>query len=401
MLKEVPISELVPGMYVNQVLKQSGRLKMRSKGLVKSQATIEQLKQKGIELLEVDLSRSQLKQDADDPSGSGSKSLRERQQQTKKIAKSESDSLSAANDLYLQAVMIQGDFVSKIQKGGPANLEKVNELSQDLIDSIFDNTSAISCLTLIKDANEYLLEHSINCSVLMGIFARHMEFDRSLIEELSLGALLMDVGMAKVPKDVYDKKGELSSQDWQLVQSHVDIGVELIEQCEEVTDIVIDVIQNHHERMDGSGYPSGKHGQEISTYARMAAIVDCYDAMISERTHQTSQTPTQVLRKLLTDTSLDQALVQQFIKCIGVHPVGSLVKLRSEKLALVSSPGKKDPLSPVVMSFYSIRNNAHSEIKRIDLSKVEDEIVAAVKPSEFKMNLPKFFREVFIHQMPD
>ncbi|WP_100655967.1 HD-GYP domain-containing protein [Alteromonas flava] len=400
MLKKVPISELVPGMYVNQVLKQSGHLKMRSKGLVKSQATIEQLKQKGIELLEVDLSRSHLPEEKQPEDKTPSKSLRDRQQ-PQKINKTDSQALAAANDLYLQAVMIQGDFISELTEGGPANLEKVSELSQNLIDSIFENTSAISCLTLLKNADEYLLEHSINCSILMGIFARHMQFDKGLIEELSLGALLMDVGMAIIPSDVYDKPGNLTEQDWQIIQGHVDAGVELIEQSDDVTDIIIDVIQNHHERMDGSGYPNGKQGQDISTYARMAAIVDCYDAMISDRAHQKSQTPTQVLRKLLTDTSLDQALVQQFIKCIGVHPVGSLVKLRSERLALVSSPGKKDPLSPVVMSFYSIRSNTHSEIKRIDLSKVDDEIVAAVKPSEFKMNLPKFFREVFIHQMPE
>ena len=398
MLKQVPISELVPGMYVNQVLQQSGQLKMRSKGLVKTQATIEQLKKRGIELLEVDLSRSRLPED-EAADKKEQVSLRDRYKPTER-EKSHAEAIEAANDLYLQAVMIQGDFVDSLKAGPPANIEKVAELSQNLIDSVFENPNAISCLTLIKNSDDYLLEHSINCSILMGLFARHMEFDKSLIEELSLGALLMDVGMAVVPTDVYSKPGALSEQDWQMVQSHVDLGMELIDQCDEASDVILDIVQNHHERMDGSGYPSAKNGQSISTYARMAAIVDSYDAMISDRPHQKAQTPTQVLRKLLSDSTLDQTLVQQFIKCIGVHPVGSLVKLKSEKLALVSSPGKKDPLSPVVMTFYSVRSSSHSEIKRIDLSKTDDEIVAAVKPDEFKMNLPKFFREVFIHQMP-
>ncbi|MDM7861943.1 DUF3391 domain-containing protein [Alteromonas sp. ASW11-36] len=403
MLKQVPISELVPGMYVNQVLKQAGRLKMRSKGLVKSQATIQQLKNKGIELLEVDLSKSQLPEEAPEPASSAPAQTEAAKPKAKpnRLAKLTSDALSDANDLYLQAVMIQGDFVNSLQSGIAANLDAVTDLSQNIIDSVFENPNAISCLTLIKDADEYLLEHSISCSILMGVFARHMEFDKSLIEELSLGAMLMDIGMATIPKDVYDKPGKLNTQEWQIMQGHVDTGVELLEQCDDVTDIIRDIIQNHHERMDGSGYPAGKQGHDLSTYARMAAIVDCYDAMISDRAHQKSQTPTQVLRKLMADSALDQALVQQFIKCIGVHPIGSLVKLKSEKLALVSSPGKTDPLSPVVMTFYSLRTQMHSEIKRIDLAKSTDEIVAAVKPTEFKMNLPKFFREVFIHQIPD
>ena len=395
MLKQIPIAELVPGMYVNQVIKQSGRLKMRSKGLVKTEATIEQLKQKGIELLEIDLKKSQIKE-PNQPEANEAAPTRPKQ----KPQKSNSEQLTAANDLYLQAVIIQGEFVDNLIKGSGADVDKVGELSQNIIDSIFDNNNAIRCLTLIKNTDEYLLEHSINCSILMGVFARHMQFDKALIEDLSLGALLMDVGMATIPSDVFQKPGKLTKSDWQIMHGHVDAGIELLEQFEQLSDTVLDVIQNHHERMDGSGYPSAKEGQSISTYARMAAIVDCYDAMISDRHHQKGQTPTKVLRKLLTDTTLDQSLVQQFVKCVGVHPVGSLVKLKSEKLALVSTAGKTDPLSPVVMTFYSLRSNTHAEIKRIDLSKSEDEIVSSVKPEEFKMNLTKFFREVFIHQVP-
>ncbi|MBT0585090.1 HD-GYP domain-containing protein [Alteromonas oceanisediminis] len=399
MLKEISIAELVPGMYVNQVLKQSGKLKMRSKGLVKTQATIEQLKQKGIELLEIDITKSQVDTSAKSSSTPQS-SLRDRRAPSKPAEQSNSDMLSAANDLYLNAVMIQGEFVDQLQKGSGADIEKVTQVSQGIIDAIFDNTNAITCLTLIKNADEYLLEHSVSCAILMGLFARHMEFDKALIEDLSLGALLMDVGMATVPADVFQKNGQLSKQDWQLMKGHVEAGLEMLEPIAELSDVTRDVIQNHHERMDGSGYPVGKQGQSISTYARMAAIIDSYDAMVSDRKHQQGQTPTGVLRKLLTDTTLDQTLVQQFIKCIGVHPVGSLVKLKSEKLALVSSAGKTDPLSPVVMAFYSLRTQAHTEIKRIDLAKSDDEIMASVRPNEFKMNLTKFFREVFIHQVP-
>ena len=396
MLKQIPITKLVPGMYVNQVVKQSGKLKMRSKGLVKSAATITQLKQKGIELVEVDLEKSQVNQINNTPTKASKAPAAERP----KAKKSNSEQFTTANDLYLQALRIKGDFIQNLTQGFEADVSKVCELSQHIIDSIFDNNNAIRCLTLIKNTDKYLIEHCINCSILMGVFARYLNFDKALIEDLSLGAMLMDIGMATIPTDAFQKSGQLSQSEWQIMRGHVDAGVELLEPFEQLSDTVFDIIKNHHERLDGSGYPAGKQEQSISTYARMAAIVDCFDAMTSNRHHQQGRTPIVVLRQLLKDPTLDASLVQQFVKCVGVHPIGSLVKLKSEKLALVSSLGKSDPLSPVVMTFYSLRSNTHAEIKRIDLSKSEDEIVASVKPDEFKMNLTKFFREIFIHQVP-
>lgn len=101
---------------------------------------------------------------------------------------------------------------------------------------------------------------------------------------------------------------------------------------------------------------------------------------------------------MLADSSgrFDQSLVQQFIRSIGVHPVGSLVKLKSGKLGIIVKANKVDPLKPLVMSFYSIRTGHHTEIKRVDLAKVEDEIEVSVRPDEFKISLTKFFREVFL-----
>lgn len=224
MLKQISIAELVPGMYVNQVVKQSGKLKMRSKGLVKSAATIAQLKQKGIELVEVDLEKSQVTQTNNTPSKAPKAPAVERP----KVKKSNSEQFTVANDLYLQALRIKGDFIQNLTQGFGADVTKVCELSQRIIDSIFDNNNAIRCLTLIKNTDKYLLEHSINCSILMGVFARYLNVDKALIEDLSLGAMLMDVGMATIPTDVYQKSGQLSKSEWQIVRGHVDAGIELL-----------------------------------------------------------------------------------------------------------------------------------------------------------------------------
>ena len=397
MLEQVPIDDLQPGMYVNQVLEQTGSLKMRSKGIVKTQAIIDNLKSKGILSVEVDLAKSKLPEPAVPPEPAKEKEPEVTKPVVKPVGR---DSINEANELYSSAIAIQSSFLKSLKNGAVKDLSPLESLSQSLIESIFDNKDALSCLTMIKDTDQYLLEHSINCSVLSGIFCEFLGYDRDTTEQVSLGALLMDIGMSSLPDEIRNNTGEFSSDDWEVMKTHVEIGADLVEQCGDISDLSLRIIEEHHERVDGSGYPRGLVGDEISEFARIAAIVDAYDAMTSNRTHKNSITPTQALKRLTATENLDQELVKQFIQCIGVHPVGSLVRLKSGKLGIVSKINPKDPVSPHVMTFYSVTSQHFNEVKRVDLSQYDDEIVSGVRPEEFSLNLPKFFKDVFINQMP-
>lgn len=394
MLKHIAIDELQPGMFVNQVVEQSGSLRMRSKGLVKTQGAIDALKTKGILVVEIDTDKSTT------PTTQETGAEPEKPARKKDTKLSHSEALNKANDLYTQAMSIQGTFINGLKSGAGRDLTPVVDLSQSIIDSVFDNQDALSCLTMIKDTDSYLLEHSINCSILMSMFASHLGYDRETIEQACLGALLMDVGMSSIPEELRYSTQSLSKSDWELIKTHVDIGVELVEQCGDISDLALNIIAQHHERNDGSGYPKALKNEDISLFAKMAAIIDSYDAMISKRPHQESVAPAAALKRLVKQSSLDHELVNQFVQCVGVHPVGSLVRLKSGKLGIVSQAGKTDLLSPIVMTFYSTNSGHYNEIKRLDLSKSDDEVVSGVRPDDFGIDLPKFFREVFIHQVP-
>lgn len=399
MLEQVQIDDLLPGMYVNQVLEQTGSLKMRSKGIVKTQRIIDSLKAKGILLVEVDLSKSKLEttpanQTEVQAEDSKHDSVPEK---TKPMGR---DAINEASDLYENAVNIQSSFIKSLKDGAPKDLTPMESLSHSLIESVFDNKDALSCLTMIKEADQYLLEHSINCSILAGVFCEFLGYDRDTIEQVSLGTLLMDIGMSSLPDDIRNSANTYSNDDWEVMKTHVEIGIDLIEQCGDISDLSLKIIEQHHERSDGSGYPRGLVGDEISEFARIAAIVDTFDAITSNRSHKDSITPTQALKRLTATENLDQELVRQFIQCIGVHPVGSLVRLKSGKLGIVSRANPKDPVNPQVMTFYSVTSQHFNEVKRIDLSLYEDEIISGVRPEEFNLNLPKFFKDVFINQMP-
>lgn len=392
MLKNVSIDELAPGMYVNQVIEQSGNLRVRSSGLVKTANSVAKLKEMGILLVEVDYSKSKL---------ANQEPKAHEPEQPAQPARTNSEALNAANTLYTEAVELQGAFLKSLRDGAPNDLTQATELSSSIIDAVFDNKDAMSCLTMIKNSDKYLLEHSINCAILMAMFTDHLNYDRDTIDEACMGALLMDVGMAQIPQELRYKETELTDTDWKVVQSHVELGMEMVEEREEISDLVLSIISQHHEREDGSGYPKGLSGEDISPFAKMAAIVDSYDAMISNRPHKPSITPALALKRLTKDNRLDQALVKQFVRCVGVHPVGSLVKLKSGRLGIISKQNPDSLLSPVVMTFYSVNGGHFNEIKRIDLATTDDEIESGVRPDDFGINLPKFFKEIFIHQAPD
>lgn len=396
MLKRFLIDDVKPGMYVTQVTEQTGFLKVKTSGLIKDPGLIPRLKARGIREVEVDLSRSLLANEEPSPPATPASSLDQ-----PLVRKSDADALKDAQNLYTQAKTVQSRMFKRIRQGVPVKVTELMSLSHDMMESLFDNPNALSCLTLIKDKNDYLLEHSLNSSILMGLFARHLGFDRELIDELGQGGMMMDVGMATLQNSLLEKSSALNAEELSLMRTHVDYGIKLLKDANIESEVVLDVVANHHERLDGSGYPAGKSGDQLSVYARMAAIVDTYDALTSDRPWRKALTPTQSLKSLLSNSQgkLDQQLVQQFVRCMGVHPVGSLVKLKSGKLGIVVRMNKEDPLCPVVRTFYSVRSNHYSEIKEVDLARVQDKIECGVRPDDFKIDLPKFFKEVFLPQM--
>jgi HD-GYP domain-containing protein (c-di-GMP phosphodiesterase class II) len=250
---------------------------------------------------------------------------------------------------------------------------------------------------MLKESNDYLVEHSLNCSILMSLFATHKGLSQTDVEDLTLAGMLMDCGMALLPPELAASKETFSSADKVLMQTHVDIGLEVVDRYSDLPPIVVDVMAHHHERIDGSGYPKQKDAEDISVYAQMAGIVDVYDAMLTDRGYRSSTSVRETLELMQKDEGLNTELVNEFTQAIGLFPVGSLVHLKSGKLAIVIQRNRRNPLQPTVMAFYSVRSKQLTEVKRIDLKKQNtDKIIASVTPEEFDLNIPSFFKNVLL-----
>jgi putative nucleotidyltransferase with HDIG domain len=275
-----------------------------------------------------------------------------------------------------------------VRFGKQVEAEKVERVVEGMVDSIFRNQDALMSLARIKQTDEYTFYHSMSVGVLMISFARHMGFDKQLIQEVGVGAMLHDIGKMKVPQDILNKEGRFTEDEYNRIKEHVAHGRNILERTPGISKISVSIAAEHHERIDGTGYPDKLQGDEISVFGQMTAIADVYDAMTSDRCYQCKTDPTAVLKKLYEWSKLhySQDLVQRFIRCVGIYPIGTLVRLESGMLGVVIHHGEKNLLQPVVRVVFNVKREALIIPYDVDLTSNGDRITGYEAPAKWDLN---------------
>jgi len=372
---------------------------MQKEGRIPNQAMIDELKRRGIKDVYIDTERG-----LDEEDGYSQQEV-ENQNQAKlnKAATLNMDSagsvsveeeLFKAHKLQNKAKSIMTDVLSDVKFGKPLETEGFDELADGMIDSVIRNHNALACLGRIRQKDNYLMEHSINLAVLMGIFAKAMKIDRETMHQAMVGALLHDIGKIMVPDDILHKPGKLDDNEFTRIKQHVVFSRELLKKTPGISPLTIDVAAQHHERIDGSGYPEGLTGCQICREGKMVAITDVYDAITADRCYHKGLSPTSALKKLLewSGTHLEEQLVHKFIRSMGIYPVGSLVMLESGRLAVVIEASEKDQTRPIIKIIYHSRMKQYLPIEIIDLSKPssQDNIKSSVDADKWRIKTADF-----------
>lgn len=243
-----------------------------------------------------------------------------------------------------------------VRFGRKINVETLWPLVSSITASVERHSGAIMGVTRIKERHEYTYMHSVAVCGLMINLARHMKLDPTLHHAIGMAGLLHDIGKARVPPSLLDKPGALTPDEMAVMHKHCEFGHDmLINNDEKLPDIVLDVVLHHHERLDGSGYPDAKAGSNVSQYARMTAICDTYDALTSDRPYKEAWSPAEAIEWMVEQTNLlDQEILSVFSGMIGIFPVGSMVRLQSNRLAVVLDNPEADPATPPVCPFFCI-----------------------------------------------
>lgn len=391
MIKKITIDQLIPGMFVHQILEQKGTLTVKSQGRVISNDVVNVLKKQGVKTLAIDTEK------AFDPSNNSTSSTdnskpnnSNKAEKAKKV--SLENELTRASKLHEQGKAIQKLLLASVQKETPFDASIPKAFSSKLVESVDRNPDALLCLTKIREKDDYLLEHSLNVAVLLANFGKFLGMSEEEVQDLSYAGFLHDLGKIKIPDEILHKPGRLTDSEMDIMKGHVKHGVDYLKETD-IAQPLIQAISEHHERLDGLGYPAGTKGNDISKAGRMLAIADMYDALTADRVYKAGMSSQRAFSILMNDapTRLDKSLVQQFIKCLGVYPVGSLVLLSNERLAMVLEQ-KGSPLTPLVKVFYSVRNSHYLTPKDIDLSIDKTvSITKSVIASDYKIDVNAFF----------
>jgi HD-GYP domain-containing protein (c-di-GMP phosphodiesterase class II) len=257
----------------------------------------------------------------------------------------------ASRELHAHFADSVADVYRQLSKGGSIDARSVKEASSRVVDSLIRNPDAMVWLSRVRDKDSYSYHHAFRCAIWGTVFGRHLGISRQALENLAFGMTLMDVGKARMPDGLLSKRGLLTPSERVELRKHVDYSLEILAGLPGIPSQVMQMVAEHHERFDGSGYPNRLLGKAISPLGKIAGLVDTYDAMTSDRPYARAMTSVEAVSRLyeLRNTEFQAQLVEEFIQAIGVYPTGTLVQMSSQEVGVVIAQNPERRLRPKLL----------------------------------------------------
>lgn len=383
-LQRITVDKLKTGMFLVEICRQRGNQHVSNPGRI-NKAQISQLRKLGVVQVMIDPARS-LQEEPVIPAASP-------EPDEPAPAETPHQSEQRALRTFHQAKEIQRKYFTQLKNGEAIDIEPLQEAADELIDGLGSHSDALLCLARIREKDDYLMEHSLNVGMLLAYFGRAIGMSRVEQRELLVGGMLHDVGKIETPDEILHKPGKLTDAELEIMREHVVHSNRILSGTPGISRLMLEVASNHHERIDGNGYPKGLTRALLSQASRMSGIVDCYDALTADRVYKSGMPPTAAFRILLkgVGSQFEKELVEKFIHCMGVYPAGTWVKLTSGKIGLVIKRNAAQPLKPVVRVVYSANTGTYLPTKEVNLAKQSNEsIESAVSARDYDIDVARF-----------
>lgn len=279
--------------------------------------------------------------------------------------------LPAARAAYAETRALLEDLIAAVQIGNVIEGPKLREAVSRVTDSIVRNPDAMMLLTRMMEKSSQVANRALDASIYMLVFGRFLQLPRERLDTLGLLGLLQDIGKVKLPGELLEKRGKLTAAELKVARSHVQLSADVLRATPGLPSDLASLALLHHERHDGSGYPKGLRGAEIGLIGSIAGIVDTFDALTMPRPYAEQMSPSNALNLLFKGrgSQYHPALVEQFIQCIGVFPVGAVVELNTGEVGVVIAQNLVRRLQPRVMVIMDAEGRPLRPHKILDLVK--------------------------------
>jgi len=406
-IKRIPVAALEVGMYIADVSNAwVPDNNLARKGLVKNPAVIEQIIKMGVTDIYIDVHKGKSTEAGLDQADIIQKQTKEIENLLKKPFSRPTpqvefdEEFELARQIQLEAHELVRKVMQDAKMGKPVDIGPAQETAGVILESLTKNQNALLCLSHLRCKDRYLLEHSFNVSVLMGVLASSVGVHGEQLQTLVSGALLHDVGKIRVDDQILHKPGQLEPHEWEEMKRHVTYGEEVLRPVPGIAFEIIDIVSQHHERLDGTGYPRGLMGDQLPVHSRMASVADVYDAVTADRVYHRGMPPSTALKKMLEwsdERHLDKNLVYQFIRCLSVYPAGALVQLSNHRIALVESVNPDTMDKPIVRVLYDLTKQAVLHPYKVDLASpaCDFRIEKAIDPTQVHIDVQELMAAAF------
>ena len=306
-----------------------------------------------------------------------------------------SDEVPRAREANRNATIIASRMIEDLRAGNKLSAEHIQDAVGPIIESVLRNADAFFWISSLLKRDSYLYSHAVNCSAMAAALGRHMGFPEPVLMSLATGGLLLDVGKAELPDEVLNAPDQMSKEVFWAMRKHVQSSLRIMEEAGIRNTDVHDMIATHHERFDGSGYPDGLSGTRIPLFGRMAAVIDSFDAMTSQRAYQSATSRHEALQQIYrhNDTLYQRDIVEQFLQCMSIYPTGSLVELNTGEVGIVVAQNHARRLRPRVMLLLDRDKQPYARYPTVDLLTHNDnktappmDIIASPEPGAYGLD---------------
>lgn len=300
--------------------------------------------------------------------------------------------LQVARKLVREARTAVQSAMADARTGRISSVPAIQGLAEGMVESAGRNPGALITLAGLKTKDDYTFMHCVAVGTFMIALGKQLGLNEDQLRDAGTAGLLHDVGKSRIPDSILNKPGKLTDDEFKVMRSHPQVGYDMLREAGYEDSAALEVVLHHHERLDGKGYPHGLSGADVTTLARMGAVVDVYDAVTSDRAYHRAIPPTAALKMLLASANahFDEPIVRAFLATVGIYPNGSLVKLQSGRLAVVIEQTPEKPLAPQVRVFYSTKSQMPITALDLDLSQGGDTITGYEDPVKWGFDLGKY-----------